>query len=376
MRAFVLRDEALTRHAGRFVWLAIDIENAVNAPFLVKFPVGGLPTLMVIDPKTEAIALRYQGSATVSQLTRLFDDGAGIVRRARNSADDAITRADRATAVKEAAEAAKAYEQAIAGAPKGWPRFGRAAEMLIASLRDSRDSERCASRAVDLYSPLAGTASGAIVATRGLSCALRLVDAQKGRPDLVEPLKKAVHDELQKPHPDLFDGDRADMYFALIGERRRAHDEAGTRALRDEVAATLEKQAAAAPTPEKRAAYDFYRLHVYFDLGQPERAISMLEQSERDFPNDYLPPEQLASAFQKMHRYDEALAASDRALARVYGPQKAEILFRRAEIYEAKGDKSAAQQLLREAIAFCEALPPGQRDDGIIAMIKRRLEKM
>ena len=104
MRAFVFTDSSLTRHAGQFVWLAINIENSVNAPFLLKFPVGGLPTLMIIDPKSETMTLRYQGSATVLELEKLLSDGSRIVR---GKPDEAIMRADR-LASKQPAEAAKA----------------------------------------------------------------------------------------------------------------------------------------------------------------------------------------------------------------------------------------------------------------------------
>ena len=376
MRAFVFTDASLARHAGRFVWLAVDIENAVNAPFLVKFPVGGLPTVMIIEPRTETIVLRYMGSPTVPQLEKLLDDGGALARRRRGRADDAIARGDRLETARQPAEAAKAYEEAIAAAPTGWLRFGRAAEMLVTSLREARDDERCASRAAELYPRLAGTASGGGVATDGLVCAMHLVDAQKGHPELTEALRTAVRDEIANPRNDLSDGDRAEMSLHLISERRRAHDETGARALREQLAATLEAQAAAAPTPRKRAAFDFYRTRVYLDLGQPEKAIPMLEQSERDFPDDYIAADELASVLQKMKRYDEALAANDRALARVYGPRKAEVLYRRAELLEAKGDKETARRLLRDAIALCESLPPGQRDDGITEMIRKRLEKM
>ena len=63
----------------------------------------------------------------------------------------------------------------------------------------------------------------------------------------------------------------------------------------------------------------------------------MLEASERDFPDDYNPPARLALAYRAMKKYDEALAASDRALARAYGPRKLVILQARADIYDEEG---------------------------------------
>src|SRR5919204_3380312 len=95
MRAFVFTDKALARYAGQFVWLAIDTEDSKNAAFLKKYPISVWPTLLVVDPKKEAVALRYAGGATVPQLTKLLNDGARVVRGTKSKADEAIARADR-----------------------------------------------------------------------------------------------------------------------------------------------------------------------------------------------------------------------------------------------------------------------------------------
>jgi hypothetical protein len=68
MREFVFPDPSLTSRAGQFVWLAINIEEEKNAPFLVKFPGEGVPTFAVVDPKDESVVLRLVGSMTVAQL--------------------------------------------------------------------------------------------------------------------------------------------------------------------------------------------------------------------------------------------------------------------------------------------------------------------
>ena len=55
MRATVFTDAALVKHAGRFVWLSIDTENAQNAEFLDRFPWEAVPTFQIIDPQTERV---------------------------------------------------------------------------------------------------------------------------------------------------------------------------------------------------------------------------------------------------------------------------------------------------------------------------------
>src|SRR5207244_11424020 len=115
---------------------------------------------------------------------------------------------------------------------------------------------------------------------------------------------------------------------------------------------------------------------AYIELGEPERAIPMLEQSQKDFPDDYNPPARLAIAYKEMKRWDEALAASDRALSMVYGPRRLQILRTRADIFEGRGDKDAAKKTIADAVAFAEALPPGQRSENTIASLRKKLDAL
>src|SRR3989442_2908800 len=83
MRAFVFRDKALARQAGRFVWLEVDTEKSQNAALRKKFPIQALPTFLVVDPDSEKVVLRWVGGATVSQLERILDDGRAAVLGSR-----------------------------------------------------------------------------------------------------------------------------------------------------------------------------------------------------------------------------------------------------------------------------------------------------
>ena len=376
MRAFVFTDKALERYAGRFVWLAVDTENSVNAPFLAKYPINVWPTLLVIDPKKESVALRYAGGATVPQLEKLLDDGERVVRGKEGAADAELARADRLATSGKTAEAAKAYEEAIKAAPKGWKQFGRASEGLILAYLMARDNEACAVRAAALYPRLKGTLSGANVAAGGLGCADDLPADAKDRAKLIADLEKATRESLDNKKIDMAADDRSGLYESLADSREAAKDEAEAHALREEWAAFLEGEAEKAKTPEQRAVFDPHRLTAYLALHQPEKAIPMLEQSQRDFPDDYNPPARLAVAYRAMGRFDDALAASDRALKLAYGPRKIGIYRTRADIYAAKGDKDAAKQTIRDAITYAEALPEQQRSPQLIAALKKKLDTM
>src|SRR5256885_10991693 len=90
MQAFVFTDRRLERYAGQFVWLQVDVENAKNAAFLQKYPIPAIPTLMVIDPKKESVALRYMSGATVQQMEKLLADGRRAVSPEPASSADGL----------------------------------------------------------------------------------------------------------------------------------------------------------------------------------------------------------------------------------------------------------------------------------------------
>src|SRR5207244_7043428 len=136
------------------------------------------------------------------------------------------------------------------------------------------------------------------------------------------------------------------------------------KALTARLATFLEGAAASAGTPEGRAVFDSHRLGAYMDLGQADKAIPMLEASEKDFPDDYNPPARLAVAYKSLKRWDDALAASDRALRHAYGPRKLGILQTRADIYMGRSDVTSARKALEEAVALAQGLPPGQRPES------------
>ncbi len=167
--------------------------------------------------------------------------------------------------------------------------------------------------------------------------------------------------------------DRSSLYQVLIDAREDAKDEAGQRKTTEEWSAFLDAEAARAKTPEQRSSLDPHRLLAYIALKTPEKAVPMLEASERDLPDDYNPPARLALAYKEMGRFDDAISASDRALAKAYGPRKVGILRTRAEIYEAMGKPELAASTLREAIDYSEKLPDEQKSDARIAALRKKL---
>jgi len=101
--------------------------------------------------------------------------------------------------------------------------------------------------------------------------------------------------------------------------------------------------------------------------------LSALQASERDLPGDYNPPARLAIVYRELGRYDDALAASDRALAKVYGPRRINVLQVRASIFEKKGDKASARRTLEEAVKFAESLPETEATKQLVDRLRKQL---
>ena len=377
MKAYVYTDASLERYAGRFVWLSINTEDAKNAAFLKRYPIPALPTLLVLDAKRDAVTLRYVGGATAPQLQKILGDAENTYRaKAQSGADTLLAKGDRLASDGKNAEAAKVYDQAIAAAPRSWKKLGRTAESLLFALSMAGENERCAVRALELYPRVKGSASAANVSAVGLSCAVALDKEHAKRGQWMNRLEAATREVFDDRKIVMSDDDRSGLYISLIDARDAAGDDVEAVRLKHEWSAFLEDAAARAKTPDQRTVYDSHRVSAYIDLGTPEKAVPMLEQSERDFPDDYNPPARLALAWKAMKEYDKALAASDRALARVYGPRKIGVLTTRADIFAAKGDAKAAKDTIAQAIEVAKSLPEGQRSDRRIASLEKRLASM
>jgi tetratricopeptide (TPR) repeat protein len=381
MRAFVFTDKALARHAGQFVWLEIDTENAKNAALRKKYPIPALPTFFVIDPRNETVVLRWVGGATLPQLVTMLDDArtkyaGGVATGGSAPAEAALARADSSYGTGRNGEAAAAYLAALELAPAGWPRYSRTVESALFALSQVDSNATAAQLAAAEYPRLAHTPSAANVAATGLDCALSMPADHPQRRALIDSLESATRAVVADRTLRLAADDRSGAYIALLDARADAKDDAGGHQVASEWATFLEGEAARATTPDGRAVFDSHRLSAYLQLDQPERAIPMLEQSERDFPNDYNPPARLATAYKAMKQWKQALAASDRAMPRAYGPRKLLLLQTRSDIFKGLGDAASARRTLEEAVATAEAFPPGQRSENTIANLKKKRDAM
>jgi thioredoxin-like negative regulator of GroEL len=374
MDAFVFTDKSLTRRAGQFVWLHLDTDKKENAAIVKRLAAFGIPTYYIIDPATERIALRWVGAFTVAQLDRLLDDGLLAVGGAdgRPPLEAAMVKADALYADAKYPEAAAAYRGAIALAPADWPQYPRAAEAVMNSLTESEKYDEAVAFAREAYPKVRSTPSAAVIAGLGLDDAVSLPKENPDRTLLIAQFEKAAREVVHDTQLSIAADDRSGLLISLMEARRDAGDDTGRMRAAEEWSTFLDSVAKVAPNPEARAVFDPHRLSAYIEIGHPERAIPMLEQTEREMPKDYNPPARLAIAYRAMKKWDEGLAASDRAMAMAYGPRKLGYYSTRADLYLGKADTTAAVKTLEEAIAYAGTLP----QKPSLAGLQKRLETL
>jgi tetratricopeptide (TPR) repeat protein len=372
VRATVLNDPALAKHAGRFAWLSINAEQSRNAEFVEHLAVGAYPTFLVLDGATGNVALRWAGSLTTPEFERLLDDGERAVSASGGGApaDAALARADRLGALGKTTEAAAAYSEALGLAPAAWAGRGRALASLLAALQKSGDLEQCTALARRETPALTRGPAFAGAAAAGLQCAGDAPEGAAWRVAAIQELEALVVESLALD--SVLADDRSSAYGMLVDLRDARGDQAGAKEMAGRWLTFLETQATAAKSVEARAAFDSHRVGAALALGDPARAVPALLASEHDLPDDYNPPARLAILYRELGRFDDALAASRRALDRAYGARKLRIFDARADIYTKKGDRTAAKRTLEEALAYADSLPRSQQPQAFLAQLRKK----
>ena len=375
MKEHVMNRPELAHNGSRYVFLSLDTEKEKSAAFLEKFPIEMWPTLLIIDPQSETPALKWLGTLTVEQFEKLLDDGELAVKA--GAGDDAtaqLARADRLYAEGKFDEAIAGYRSSLAKMDSSNPQqHARAVESLLNALYSGKQFEACAQVAASETPGLPKGPSFLNAIVLGLGCADNAGEAP-WRAKAVAALEPLGQQALSLD--GVLADDKSGLYESLVGLREEAKDEAGKKALALQWLAFLEGEAGRAKTPAARAVFDPHRLNAAMAAGEPLRVEAALKQSEKDLPDDYNPPARLAVAYREAGRYDEALAAADRAMSRVYGPRKLRVFETRASILQKKGDVAGRKQVLTQALTYAKGLPvPQQPSPKWVARIEAELAK-
>jgi hypothetical protein len=119
--------------------------------------------------------------------------------------------------------------------------------------------------------------------------------------------------------------------------------------------------------------YDWNRADTLLYLGRGDEALALMIAREKALPDSYLPPHYQARLYKEMKKWDEGLAAIDRALAKAYGPRKAGMLTLKADLLVGAGKKDEAKKVVEEQLAAYKALPEGQKQPAREEAIAQRL---
>ena len=355
LRAYVFPDPSLRRFASRFVWLSVDTEREKNAAFVEKLGIHVLPTLFVIDAASETPALAWPGSLTAAELAKLLDDA--LRTSGGDGAEAALRRGQQATAAGRKDDALAAYRAALAAAPPAWPRRPEALDALVTQLDDSdgdrsaSDKRECARMAASVAPSMPPGTARADVVRVGIQCATESgAGGDGGRDDAgtLEALTSLGETMAGDPHEAILADDRSDLFDFVAGGWTSLGRPDDAHRVAQHWAAFLEGEAARATSPAARAVFDAHRVAAYLALGEPARALPMLEESARDFPNDYNPPARMGRALLALGRPDEAIASLDRALGLAYGPRKLTLWSLEADAYVARGDRAGGAANARD----------------------------
>ncbi len=369
MRA-TLADVAGTRNAGRFVWLELDFDKPVNAPFLARRQVGFTPTLLAIDGATERTLGSHIGPLTSAELTTFLDAAErAYAGAALSAAAESLSRADELLTRGEPEKAVPICQAVYRTLAPGAPERPRAIATLARSLWNARQAQPCAELAASEAPGMPrGPDFGMVVLAGSGSCA-----AGRGAPwavaawRVVEPLA-----EEAVTVPTISRDCRFQIYQNLEDAAAMRGDDATARRWGH---AWLDAIEAIVPSDDDaRAALDIARCDAVLDSADAERVLPALLASEKAMPRNYNTYRLHARIASTAGRPAEALAACEHALALVTGPQgRAWVLEARADALLAERDTTGATRALQQALVSARTIGSTRNRENEVRRITRAL---
>ncbi len=337
-----MREHVLTRPAFKafekdVVFAAVDTEKDRNAAFLDKYPVDVWPTLFFVDAASGQVVFKWAGSADEQQMTALLEAAKGAQAAKEPTADVLLARG----------EALQAADKYLAAKGQGG---ARGTVSLLYALYAVQKYDTCAQAALDGVGVKDQLPSDFVaVVSWGLSCALQLPEKDTLRGQALKALVPEAKKALTLP--GAMADDLSSLYELLVEERQAAKDPAEALALARGWADFLEKEAALSPTPQARAAFDAHRLGAALAAKTPARVVDTLLLSEAQLPGDWNPSARLATAYRELGRFDEAIAAIDRALGKSKeGPRRVCLYKAKATLFDKKGDVAQRQATAKQGL--------------------------
>jgi tetratricopeptide (TPR) repeat protein len=359
----------LTRYAGQFVWLELSYDEPRNRAFLTKYGSNATPTFFVIDAHDQQVIAMQPGVMSLEELQQFLDRGASLaLAKSRTPFDSALTRAD-ALLREQPAEAAKNYREAIRLAAADRAKRELAEAALAHALEQSKQWQPCAETAASEAAGMKRDVIFVRTVVAGMWC-LASADPAPWADAALRQLQPLAEEALSLPIS--VRDHRDSIYRTLMYICVHRNDNPAALKWGDRWLAELDQIKPA--TDDERSALDIARVENIAIIGDPERILPELEESERVMPNNYIASLRVAQMENATKRYDYALAACDRGLGRGPGALgKAWLLEIKAQALQMEGKYGQAHQALEQAFEAAQEIPNPQGREFNIARIESML---
>ncbi len=373
MQRYVFADPGMRGAKDAAIYVAIDQELPRNRAFVTRFPVEGLPTFLLLDPRDESVAARWLGSGTVADLRGFIEQGALSMGGDAGSPRQLARAGDKAQLQGDYVGASVAYEQAVARSDLGdrfRPQLLNKLVSALGHLGTPEVAEKCTVLGDAEMERTGNTSLAADFAAGIVQCSALALRAAELRTRAEVRLQRLIDDKAAPLSAD----DRSDALGSLVSML----DEEGRR---DEALAASQQRKAlllaaqqAAPDADTASTFDGHLTETYLRLGELPAAEALLALREKELPRDFNPPARLARVLLEEKKLEGAEAAADRALRLMpEGPRRAGILGLKARILAAEG--KPARDTLGEELQLLRSLPPSQRRPKREAEIAAQLDK-
>ena len=360
----------LGRYAGQFVWLELSYDEPENRAFMTKYGANATPTFFIINPADEHVIAMEPGVMSLPELQQFLDRGSGALStRNQTPADAALIHGDSLLA-EQPGEAAKIYQDAIRLAPAGWAKHELAEASLAQALQDSKQWQPCAETAATEAAGMNRDVFFVRTVVSGMWC-LASVDPAPWAESSLRKLQPLAEEALKLPstvrdHRDSIY--RTLMYISINRNDESAAAKWGSRWL-------AELDAIQPATDDERSALDIARVENIQIIGDPERILPDLRESERMMPNNYIASLRVAQMENAAKHHDTALAACDRGLARGPGALgKSWLLQIKAQALEMKGKNAEARDALEQALLAAQQIPEEKGRNSNVSRISKMLK--
>ena len=329
MKHVVLPDPGLLPLKERFVWVALDTDKAENQTAVSTLKVESWPTFFIINPADETVLGRHLGAASANELRSVLTLAESAFMATEGEVkllpgERKLVAGDRLFQGGDFTGAAKSYEAAIKEMPPAWPLAPETAVKWISASLKAEDSP-CPQSARNLIATAerGATASATDFAYYLEICAERM--RPKERSATLSQASQMISRVLATEKAHLSVDDRSDALRILRNLLLKSKKVKQADAAANTQFSLLKKAIRESEAPSYAMGFNWPLLEVAMYLKKVETILPVLQISHSNLPREYDPAYRLASAYQHLGRFEEALVPARIAAELAYGPRKVRV---------------------------------------------------